>query len=86
MKGNANQTGFENFDVFKHQAPWQPSVVHGRCVSSVSCFISHLFKMGGKEAMEEISQLCCFILAPVSTKKHGETPSRFLPFRVSLFI
>lgn len=70
MRGNVNQIGFENLHVFKHQALWRPLwfTVDVYPVS-LAVHLSCLFKVGRKEAMEEINQQRYFMLAPVSTKR-----------------
>lgn len=79
MKGNVNKTGFEILDLFEHQALWQPSLVHDKCVSSVSCCASRLLKLARKEDIDEISQKMLLVLAPESIKEMVKTPSMFLP-------
>lgn len=69
-RGDINQIGLENLYVLKHQALWWPLwFMLDAYPVSLATFLTCLFKVGGKEASEEIKQHRYFTLAPVSTKR-----------------
>lgn len=69
-RGDINQIGLENLHVLKHQAlRWPLWFMVDAYPVSLATLLTCLFKVGGKEATEEIKQHRYFMLAPVSTER-----------------
>lgn len=82
-RGDINQIGLETLYVWKHQALWWPLwfMVDAYPVS-LATLLTCLFKVGGKEVMEEIKQQLLHV-GPREHQKNGEMSSRFLSFTFS---